>query len=128
MAHFAKVKDGIVLQVLVAEQEFIDNLVETEPGEWIQTSYNTIGGVHYQRNEDGTLGDPSSDQSKALRKNYAGIGWTYDKDRDAFIPPKLFNSWTLNETTCLWEAPVAYPTDGQEYTWNETNQTWDLAQ
>ena len=128
MAHFAKVKDGIVTKVIVAEQEFIDNLVDTEPGEWIQTSYNTIGGVHYQRNEDGTLGDPSSDQSKALRKNYAGIGWTYDKDRDAFIPPKLFNSWTLNETTCLWEAPVAYPTDGQEYTWNETNQTWDLAQ
>ena len=61
-----------------------------------------------------------------FRKNYAGIGFTYDANKDAFIPPKPFNSWTLNETTCLWEAPVAYPTDGQRYTWNETNQTWDL--
>ena len=115
MSHFAKVKDGIVTKVIVAEQEFINNLVEEEPGEWIQTSYNTRGGVHL-------LG------GTPLRKNYAGVGFTYDVDKDAFIPPKPFNSWTLNEDTCLWEAPVAYPTDGQIYTWNETNQTWDLVE
>lgn len=126
MSHFAKVKDGKVIQVIVAEQEFIDNLVETEPGEWIQTSYNTIGGVHYQRNEDGTLGDASEDQSKALRKNYAGVNYTYDRTRDAFIPPKLYASSTLNETTCLWELPVAYPSDGKEYQWNEETTSWDL--
>ena len=113
MAHFAKVKDGIVTKVIVAEQEFIDNLVEEEAGIWVQTSYNTKGGVH-------SLG------GTPLRKNYAGIGFTYDADKDAFIPPKPFNSWTLNETTCLWEAPVAYPTDGQKYEWNEETTTWDL--
>ena len=100
MAHFAKVKDGIVTKVIVAEQEYIDNVVETEAGTWVQTSYNTHGGVH-------SLG------GTPLRKNYAGIGFTYDANKDAFIPPKPFDSWTLNETTCLWEAPVAYPTDGQ---------------
>lgn len=107
MAHFAKVKKGIVTQVIVAEQEFIDNMVDNEPGKWIQTSYNTLGGVH-------KLG------GTPLRKNFAGIGFTYDEDKDAFIPPKPFNSWTLNETTCMWEPPVAYPTDGQSYRWNET--------
>ena len=122
MAHYAKVKDGIVINVIVAEPDFFTNLVETEPGEWIQTSYNTFGGIHIDPN----TGLPSEDQSKALRKNYASIGFTYDKIKDAFIPPKPYNSWTLNETTCLWEAPVAYPTDGQIYRWNETNQTWDL--
>jgi hypothetical protein len=115
MAHFAKVNNGIVIKVIVAEQEFIDNMIDNEPGKWVQTSYNTYGGVHQ-------LG------GTPLRKNYAGIGFTYDKDKDAFIPPKPFNSWTLNETTCLWECPVAYPTDGQKYIWNETNQTWDLTE
>ena len=85
-----------------------------------RTSYNTRGGVHY------TNGEPSADQSKAFRKNYAGIGYTYDETRDAFIPPKPFDSWVLNETSCLWEAPVAYPDDGQQYTWNEELGTWDL--
>jgi hypothetical protein len=113
MAHFAKVKDKIVTKVIVAEQEFIDNLIDNEAGEWIQTSYNTRGGVH-------KLG------GTPLRKNFAGIGYTYDRNKDAFIPPKLFNSWTLNETTCLWEAPVAYPTDGQKYIWNEETTSWDL--
>jgi len=113
MAHFAKVKDGIVTKVIVAEQEFIDNVVEEEAGTWVQTSYNTHGGVH-------SLG------GTPLRKNYAGIGFTYDANKDAFIPPKPFNSWTLNETTCLWEAPVAYPTDGQRYTWNEETTSWDI--
>ena len=115
MAHFAKVKDGIVTNVIVAEQEFIDNLIDHERGEWVQTSYNTNGGVH-------SLG------GTPLRKNYAGIGYTYDRIKDAFIPPKPFNSWILNEDTCLWEAPVAKPNDGQRYTWNETNQQWDLVE
>ena len=84
-----------------------------------QTSYNTRGGVHYQA--DNT---PSADQSKAFRKNYAGLGYTYDAGRDAFIPPKPYASWVLNETTCLWEAPVAYPDDGGRYTWDEDAGAW----
>ena len=119
MAHFAKVNNGIVEQVIVAEPEFFDTFVDSSPGQWIQTSYNTRGGVHY------TDGQPSTDQSKALRKNYAGIGYSYDAQRDAFIPPKPYASWVLDEQTCLWNAPVPYPTDGGRYTWNETNQTWD---
>lgn len=111
MAHFAKVQDGIVTQVIVAEPEFFDTFVDTSPGEWIQTSYNTRGGVH-------TYG------GAPLRKNYAGIGFTYDRERDAFIPPKPFASWTLNEETCLWDAPVAYPGDGKRYTWDEATTSW----
>ena len=107
MAHFAKVKDGIVIKVIVAEQEFIDNMIDNEPGKWVQTSYNTYGGVHQ-------LG------GTPLRKNFAGIGYTYDKTRDAFIPPIVFPSWVLNETTCLWEAPIVKPDDGNTYSWNET--------
>jgi hypothetical protein len=122
MAHYAKVNQGLVEKVIVAEDEFFNTFVDSTPGEWIQTSYNTRGGVHYQPNSN----TPSDDQSKALRKNFASIGYSYDQTRDAFIPPQPFNSWVLNETTCLWEAPVAYPDDGQEYTWNETDQQWDL--
>jgi len=122
MAHFAKVNNGIVEQVIVAEPEFFQTFVDSSPGTWIQTSYNTLGGVHY----DPETRQPSADQSKALRKNYAGIGFTYDAERDAFIEPKPFESWTLNEATCLWEPPVARPDDGQMYTWNETEQRWDL--
>jgi len=120
MAHFAKVQDGIVTQVIVAEPEFFNTFVDTSPGEWIQTSYNTRGGVHYAPNSN----DP--DGGEALRKNYAGIGFTYDRDRDAFIPPRPYASWTLNDSTCLWEAPVSYPTDGQDYIWNEDTTSWDL--
>jgi hypothetical protein len=120
MAHFAKVSEGTVTQVIVAEPEFFNTFVDTSPGEWIQTSYNTRGGVHYDPNSN----TPSQDQTKALRKNYAGIGYTYDRDRDAFIPPKPFNSWVLNETSCLWEAPTAYPNDGERYTWNEETTSW----
>jgi len=112
MAHFAKVQDGIVTQVIVAEPEFFDTFVDTTPGEWIQTSYNTHGGVH-------------ANGKTPLRKNYAGIGFTYDKDKDAFIPPKPFASWLLNEDTCLWEAPVAMPDDGKIYKWNEETTQWD---
>jgi len=83
-----------------------------------QTSYNTYGGVHY------TDGVPSADQSKALRYNYAGIGYSYDVDRDAFIPPQPYASWVLDEDTCLWVAPVPYPEDNKEYTWDEDSQNW----
>ena len=121
MAHFAKVNNGIVEQVIVAEPEFFDTFVDSSPGQWIQTSYNTRGGVHY----DPATGEPSADQSKALRKNYAGIGYSYDAQRDAFIPPKPYASWLLNEDTCLWDAPVAMPTDGGRYAWNESTQAWD---
>lgn len=124
MAHFAKVIDGIVTQVIVAEQEFIDNLVEVEAGRWIQTSYNTHGGIHYETNSNRET--PSEDQSKALRKNYAGVGYVYDETRDAFYLPQPYPSWILNEDTCQWKAPVAKPTDGQKYQWNEETTTWDL--
>lgn len=112
MAHFAKVVDGKVTQVIVAEPEFFDTFVDTTPGEWIQTSYNTYGGVHTQG------GTP-------LRKNYAGVGYTYDRELDAFIPPKPFASWILNEETGLWDAPVAKPEDGKNYNWNEETISWD---
>ena len=111
MAHFAKANNGVVEQVIVAEPEFFDTFVDSSPGQWIQTSYNTRGGVH-------TLG------GTPLRKNYAGIGYTYDSQRDAFIPPKPFASWVLNADTCLWDAPVAYPDDGKQYTWDENTQQW----
>lgn len=111
MAHFAKVNNGIVEQVIVAEPEFFDTFVDSSPGQWIQTSYNTHGGVHSQG------GTP-------LRKNYAGIGYTYDAQRDAFIPPKPFASWVLNEDTCLWNAPTPMPTDGKRYSWDEPTTSW----
>ena len=120
MGHFAKVNNGIVEQVIVAEPEFFETFVDNSPGAWIQTSYNTRGGVHYQADSN----EPSADQSKALRKNYAGIGFTYDNVRDAFIPPKPYASWVLNETSCLWESPVAYPTDGNMYRWDEPTTAW----
>ena len=110
MSHFAKVCDGIVIQVIVAEQEFFNTFVDSSPGEWIQTSYNTYGGQH--------------PEGRPLRKNYAGIGYTYDRVRDAFIPPQPYASWTINEDTCLWDAPVAYPDDGNIYVWNEDKQQW----
>jgi hypothetical protein len=107
MAHYAKVTDGIVEQVIVAEQSFID----TQEGTWVQTSYNTYGGVH-------------ANGETPLRKNYAGIGMTYDATRDAFYEPQPYPSWVLNETSCLWEAPTAMPDDGQSYTWDEATTSW----
>ena len=126
MAHFAKVVSGTVTQVIVAEPEFFNTFVDSSPGEWIQTSYNTRGGVHYNPNSN----TPSDDQSKALRKNYAGIGYTYDAQRDAFIPPKPYASWTLNESSCLWEAPTPYPypNDDRMYTWNESTTSWAVVE
>lgn len=111
MGHFARIKHGIVEQVIVAEQDFIDSGLVGDPSEWIQTSYNTSGGVH-------RLG------GTPLRKNYAGIGFTYDAVRDAFIPPKDFSAWILNEETCLWEPPFEKPDDGQTYAWDEATSNW----
>jgi hypothetical protein len=113
MAHFAKVNNGIVENVIVADSDFFDSFVDTSPGKWIQTSYNTHAGIHSQG------GTP-------LRKNFAGIGFSYDKTRDAFIPPKPYPSWLLNDDTCQWEPPVAYPEGEGLYSWNEETQSWDL--
>ena len=110
MAHYAKVTNGIVTEVIAAEADFFDSFIDTTPGEWLQTSYNTLGGEHPE-------GNP-------LRKNFAGVGFTYDVDKDAFIPPQPYISWTLNEDTCQWEAPVAYPEDGNVYTWDEETLSW----
>ena len=109
MAHFAQVENGIVTQVIVAEQDVIDTGLFGSG--WIQTSYNTHGGIHT------TGGTP-------LRKNYAGVGFTYDSGRDAFIPPKPYTSWTLSEETCLWNSPVEYPDDGKRYSWDEETLSW----
>ena len=103
MTHFAKVQDSIVTQVIVAEPEFFNTFVDSSAGEWIQTSYNG-----------------------SIRKNYAGIGFTYDTELDAFIPPQPYDSWVLNEETCNWESPVPYPTDSNQYKWNEETQSWEL--
>ena len=124
MAHFAKVVNGQVTQVIVAEPEFFNTFVDTSPGEWIQTSYNTRNGIHYEPNSN----TPSQDQSRALRKNYAGIGYTYDRERDAFYAPQPWASWTLDEETCTWQAPVPYPNDGDVYEWNESILNWQLLQ
>jgi hypothetical protein len=113
MAHFAKVLGDKVTQVIVAEPEFFDTFIDSTPGMWIQTSYNTHGGQHLLG------GEP-------LRKNFAGIGFTYNYNLDAFIPPKPYNSWILNEETCLWESPVEYPSDGLHYGWDETTTSWTL--
>ena len=121
MGHFAKVSNGIVTRGIVAEADFFNNFVDDSPGKWIQTSYNTRGGVHYKPNTN----EPSEDQSKALRKNYAGIGYTYDSTRDAFISPQPFNSWTLDEDSCTWNSPVPYPTDDKLYKWNEEILNWE---
>lgn len=118
MSHFARVIDGIVQEVIVAEQDFINTL--PNPETWIQTSYNTRGGVHYNPE----TGEPSEDQTKALRKNYAGIGDTYDVQRDAFIAPQPFPSWSLNEVSCFWEPPVPYPSDDGVYIWDESTLAW----
>jgi hypothetical protein len=101
MAHYAKIENGIVTQVIVAEPEFFDTFVDTTPGTWLKTSYN-----------------------HSIRKNFAGIGFTYDSTRDAFIAPQPYNSWTLDEDTCQWESPVPMPEEGQ-HMWNEETLTWE---
>ncbi len=128
MSHFAKLdKNNIVTYVIKARQEsddMEDEFTEQTGEVWKQTSYNTHGGVHYNPE----TGEPSDDQSKALRFNYAGISFTYDPDRDAFIPPKPFDSWILNESTCLWEPPVEYPNDENQYVWDEETTSWNLVE
>lgn len=113
MGNFAKVVNGVVTQVIVAEPEFFNTFVDITPGRWIQTSYNTRGGAHL---EGGT----------PLRKNYAGVGYIYDDTRDAFISPKPYDSWTLNEDTCLWQPPIQRPTEGGPYFWDEETQNWKM--
>jgi hypothetical protein len=110
MAHFAQVQDRVVQQVIVAEQDFIDSGVL--PGTWIQTSYNTFAGKH--------------PEGRPLRKNYAGVGYIYDAARDAFYAPQPFASWILDEETCTWNPPVAYPSDGKKYKWDEPSISWVL--
>ena len=121
MAHFAEVdENNIVTRVIVAEQDFINSGAVGDSSNWIQTSYNTKGGVHYTPNSN------EPDGGIALRKNYAGVGFTYDSDRDAFYSEQLYPSWTLNEDTCLWESPIPYPDDDETYNWNEEEQSWEL--
>ena len=117
MAHFAQVENGIVQQVIVAEQDVIDSgLFGTG---WIQTSYNTRGGVHY-----GQDGQP--DGGVALRANYAGIGYTYDEINDIFYAPQPYPSWTIEAPTWIWTAPIPYPQDGDIYSWDESTTSWKL--
>ena len=119
--HFAEIdENNIVKRVIVAEQDFIDSGAVGDSSNWIQTSYNTRGGVHYAPNSD------EPDGGIALRKNYAGIGFIYDKDRDAFYLPQPYPSWLLNEDSCQWESPIPRPDDDKRYKWNEENQSWDL--
>jgi hypothetical protein len=110
MSHFAKVVDGKVVNVIVAEKEFFDTFVDSSPGTWIQTSYNTHGNKH--------------PEDRPLRGNYAGLGYTYDATNDVFYAPQPFTSWILNNTTWLWEAPVAMPDDGKLYEWDEAAINW----
>lgn len=110
MAHYAKVNNGIVEKVIVAEADFFNTFVDSSPGTWLQTSYNTYGNQHLE--------------GRPLRGNYAGIGYTYDATNDVFYAPKPYLSWILNNTTWLWEAPVAMPTDDKQYKWDETITNW----
>jgi hypothetical protein len=115
MSHFARVENGLVTQVIVAEQDFINTGLVGESAQWIQTSYNTFAGEH-------RLG------GTPLRKNYAGLGYTYNSEIDAFIPPKPFPSWILDENTCQWNPPIAMPISESpsiSYMWNEETQNWD---
>ena len=110
MSHFATVVNGFVAQVIVAESESLDTFVDSSPGEWIQTSYNTYGNQH--------------PEGRPLRGNFAGIGFTYDRENDVFYAPQPFQSWILNNTTWLWESPVPYPDDGKQYSWDEATTSW----
>ncbi len=131
MAHFAKLdKNNVVIFVTAGRDEDREDELTARTGDvYKQTSYNTRAGVHY-----GQDGNPSADQSKAFRKNYAGLGYTYDAGRDAFIPPKPYASWVLNETTCLWDAPTPMPSDAgtgeppKRYKWVEATLSWELSE
>jgi hypothetical protein len=126
MGHYAKVINELVIETVVADQEWVDAQPKVWYIDWIETSYNMKGGVYY----DPETNKPHENQSLATatpgrkRKNYAGIGYRYDPKRDAFIPPTPFPSWVLNEETCLWEAPIPYPEKTKDYIWNEEKQEW----
>ena len=117
MAHYAKVVDGKVSNVIVAEEEFFATFVDNSPGMYLKTSYNTRGGIHY-----GQDGQP--DGGVALRANYAGVGYTYDHENDVFYAPQPFPSWTISAPSWIWQAPVAAPQDGKDYCWNEATLSW----
>ena len=119
MSYYAKVLNGLVINVISADASFFDTFVDTSPGTYLQTSYNTRGGIHY-----GPDGKP--DGGVALRANYAGIGFTYDITNDVFYAPQPYPSWTISGPSWLWEAPVPYPTDGKLYRWNELSLSWVL--
>ena len=112
MGHYAKIENGIVVQVNVVEEDFFEANPDRYTGQWVKTSYNTIGGVH-------RLG------GTPLRKNYAGVGYIYDEQRDAFYAPQPYSSWILNEETCIWEAPIPYPNDSKPYVWNDNKGVWE---
>ena len=119
MSYFAELdSENIVIRVIAADQDFIDSGKVGEPNNWVQTSYNTRGGVHYAPNSN------TPDGGVALRKNYAGVGYTYDEIRDAFIFPRPYPSWILNEDTCKWDAPTPMPDDGKIYYWDEDTTSW----
>lgn len=127
MGHFAKVANNVVDRVIVADPTFFlpreqggDGFIDDSPGLWLQVSFNTRGGVHY----DPSTGLPSADQSKALRGNYPGPGWLHDSVEDKFYPPPPFASWILNKSTWLWDAPTPMPTDGKMYRWDEPTLSW----
>jgi hypothetical protein len=127
MAHYAIINENNIVTFVHVGKDESDIVLDNNRNKinWEtyynakRTSYNTLGGVHY------TNGEPSQDQSKAFRKNYAGIGYYYDSIRDAFIPPKPYASWILNEQSCLWESPIPYPNDGNIYQWNEETENWE---
>ena len=119
MSYFAELdSENIVIRVIAADQDFIDSGKVGDPNNWVQTSYNTRGGVHYAPNSN------TPDGGVALRKNYAGVGYTYDEIRDAFIFPRPYPSWILNEDTCKWDAPTPMPDDGKIYYWDEDTTSW----
>ena len=121
MSHYAQIENGIVTQVIVADEDFIASGGLGDPAAWIQTSYNTRGGIHY----DPTTGEP--DGGTPLRGNYAGRGYTYDSTNDVFYAPQPYPSWTIAAPTWTWQPPTPYPQDGRVYVWTESTQSWDLA-
>jgi hypothetical protein len=124
MSHYAKVQNGIVIQVIVADEDFFKIFVDSSPGSWIQTSYNTHGGIHYGA-------DKNPDGGVPLRANYAGIGYLYNEKNDVFYAPRpidrngvICDSWTISEPTWLWQPPTPAPVDGKQYSWDETTKSW----
>lgn len=118
MAHFAKIENGIVTQVIVIDQETLNTGNWGDPNLWKQTSYNTRGGIHYGE-------DNQPDNGLALRGNYAGVGYIYDAVNDVFYPPQPYQGWVISAPNWTWTSPIPMPTDGKSYTWNETTLSWD---